>query len=92
MPGLCRPVAEGGLGFDARLGMAVPDKWIEVGGQGGPGAGLLAPQTPLQKRSPQVTAPPLKPPPQDSAPAIPSPFTLNSQPAPTPLAPEAREG
>ncbi|GBF90721.1 1,4-alpha-glucan-branching enzyme [Raphidocelis subcapitata] len=30
MPGLCRPVAEGGLGFDSRLGMAVPDKWIEL--------------------------------------------------------------
>jgi hypothetical protein len=32
MPGLCRPVSEGGLGFDMRLGMAIPDKWIEVGG------------------------------------------------------------
>lgn len=30
MPGLCRPVAEGGLGFDYRLGMAIPDKWIEL--------------------------------------------------------------
>ena len=35
MPGLCRPVAEGGLGFDYRLGMAIPDKWIEVYGGGG---------------------------------------------------------
>lgn len=29
MPGLCRPVHEGGCGFDYRLGMAIPDKWIE---------------------------------------------------------------
>ena len=30
MPALCRPVDEGGIGFDYRLGMAIPDKWIEV--------------------------------------------------------------
>ena len=30
MPALGRPVEEGGLGFDYRLGMAVPDKWIEL--------------------------------------------------------------
>lgn len=30
MPALCRPVDEGGLGFDYRLAMAVPDKWIEL--------------------------------------------------------------
>lgn len=30
MPGLCRPVKEGGGGFDYRLGMAIPDKWIKV--------------------------------------------------------------
>jgi 1,4-alpha-glucan branching enzyme len=30
MPGLCRPVDEGGLGFDYRLGMAIPDKWIKL--------------------------------------------------------------
>uniref|UniRef100_A0A671P682 1,4-alpha-glucan branching enzyme n=1 Tax=Sinocyclocheilus anshuiensis TaxID=1608454 RepID=A0A671P682_9TELE len=30
MPGLCRPIEEGGLGFDYRLTMAVPDKWIQV--------------------------------------------------------------
>jgi 1,4-alpha-glucan branching enzyme len=30
MPGLCRPVKEGGLGFDYRLGMALPDEWIRV--------------------------------------------------------------
>jgi 1,4-alpha-glucan branching enzyme len=30
MPTLCRPVAEGGLGFDYRLAMAIPDKWIEL--------------------------------------------------------------
>lgn len=29
MPGLCRPVSEGGIGFDYRLAMAVPDKWID---------------------------------------------------------------
>ncbi|XP_055916729.1 1,4-alpha-glucan-branching enzyme [Eupeodes corollae] len=29
MPALCRPVSEGGVGFDYRLGMAIPDKWIE---------------------------------------------------------------
>ncbi|XP_052422465.1 1,4-alpha-glucan-branching enzyme [Carassius gibelio] len=30
MPGLCRSIEEGGLGFDYRLTMAVPDKWIQV--------------------------------------------------------------
>uniref|UniRef100_T1JBA1 1,4-alpha-glucan branching enzyme n=1 Tax=Strigamia maritima TaxID=126957 RepID=T1JBA1_STRMM len=30
MPGLCRPVSEGGYGFEYRLGMAIPDKWIEL--------------------------------------------------------------
>ncbi|KAF5284607.1 hypothetical protein FQA39_LY16965 [Lamprigera yunnana] len=30
MPGICRPVSEGGLGFDYRLAMAIPDKWIEL--------------------------------------------------------------
>lgn len=29
MPTLCRPVIEGGIGFDYRLAMAIPDKWIE---------------------------------------------------------------
>jgi len=29
MPALCRPVEEGGVGFDYRLGMAIPDKWIK---------------------------------------------------------------
>jgi len=29
MPTLCRPVSEGGIGFDYRLAMAVPDKWIQ---------------------------------------------------------------
>ena len=28
MPGLCRPVEEGGFGFDYRLNMSVCDKWI----------------------------------------------------------------
>lgn len=30
MPGLCRPVREGGFGFDYRLAMGVPDFWIET--------------------------------------------------------------
>ncbi|XP_078579753.1 1,4-alpha-glucan-branching enzyme-like [Branchiostoma floridae x Branchiostoma japonicum] len=30
MPALCRPVSEGGNGFDYRLGMAIPDKWIKI--------------------------------------------------------------
>lgn len=30
MPTLCRPVAEGGAGFDYRLAMAIPDIWIKV--------------------------------------------------------------
>lgn len=28
MPGIARPVVEGGIGFDYRLGMAMPDFWI----------------------------------------------------------------
>lgn len=30
MPGICKPVEKGGLGFDYRLAMAVPDKWIQI--------------------------------------------------------------
>lgn len=30
MPTLCRPVTEGGVGFDYRLAMAIPDKWIAL--------------------------------------------------------------
>ena len=30
MPALCRPVSEGGQGFDYRLAMAIPDYWIKV--------------------------------------------------------------
>ena len=30
MPGLCRPVDEGGQGFDYRLAMALPDLWIKI--------------------------------------------------------------
>jgi len=30
MPGLCRPVEEGGIGFDYRLGMGIPDYWIKI--------------------------------------------------------------
>ena len=28
MAGLCRPIEEGGVGFDYRLAMAIPDKWV----------------------------------------------------------------
>jgi 1,4-alpha-glucan branching enzyme len=30
MPALCRPVHEGGVGFDYRLSMAIPDMWIKL--------------------------------------------------------------
>ena len=30
MPALCRPVADGGIGFDYRLAMALPDMWIKL--------------------------------------------------------------
>eukprot|EP00835_Amoeboradix_gromovi_P003146 NODE_198_length_15297_cov_0.486182.p2 type:complete len:527 gc:universal NODE_198_length_15297_cov_0.486182:9303-7723(-) len=30
MPGLCRPVSEGGMGFDYRLAMSIPDMWIKL--------------------------------------------------------------
>lgn len=30
MPTFCRPIEEGGIGFDYRLNMAIADKWIEV--------------------------------------------------------------
>lgn len=30
MPGLCRPIEEGGIGFDYRLGMGIPDYWIKI--------------------------------------------------------------
>ena len=30
MPGMCRPVAEGGVGFDYRLAMGEPDMWIRL--------------------------------------------------------------
>ena len=29
----CRPVEEGGIGFDYRLQMAIADKWIELLGE-----------------------------------------------------------
>jgi len=32
MPALCRPVNEGGQGFDYRLAMAIPDMWVKVSG------------------------------------------------------------
>lgn len=30
MPGLCRKPSEGGVGFDYRLGMGIPDYWIKI--------------------------------------------------------------
>ncbi len=30
MPGLCRPIDEGGLGFSYRLAMGIPDYWIKL--------------------------------------------------------------
>ncbi|MBP3435968.1 MAG: alpha amylase C-terminal domain-containing protein [Clostridia bacterium] len=30
MPGMCRPIADGGIGFDYRLSMGVPDLWIRL--------------------------------------------------------------
>ena len=30
MPGLCRPLAEGGIGFTHRLAMGIPDYWIKL--------------------------------------------------------------
>ena len=30
MPGCCKPPSDGGLGFDYRLGMGIPDHWIKL--------------------------------------------------------------
>ncbi len=30
MPGMCLPIAEGGIGFDYRLAMGIPDLWIKL--------------------------------------------------------------
>ncbi|MGK0186355.1 MAG: 1,4-alpha-glucan branching enzyme [Verrucomicrobiales bacterium] len=30
MPGLCKPIADGGIGFDYRLAMGIPDYWIKL--------------------------------------------------------------
>ena len=30
MPGMCLPISEGGIGFDYRLSMGVPDLWIKL--------------------------------------------------------------
>ena len=30
MPGLCRPISEGGVGFTHRLAMGIPDYWIKL--------------------------------------------------------------
>ena len=30
MPGMCEPIDDGGIGFDYRLGMGMPDMWIKL--------------------------------------------------------------
>ncbi len=30
MPGMCLPISDGGIGFDYRLGMGLPDMWIKA--------------------------------------------------------------
>ena len=30
MPGMCLPIQDGGIGFDYRLAMGIPDLWIKV--------------------------------------------------------------
>lgn len=30
MPGMCLPIADGGIGFDYRLGMGLPDMWVKA--------------------------------------------------------------
>ena len=30
MPTLCRTIQEGGIGFDYRLAMSIPDMWIKI--------------------------------------------------------------
>ena len=30
MPGMCLPISEGGIGFDYRLGMGLPDMWVRT--------------------------------------------------------------
>ncbi len=30
MPGMCLPIEEGGIGFDYRLSMGIPDMWIKI--------------------------------------------------------------
>ncbi len=30
MPGMCRPIADGGIGFDYRLQMGAPDLWVRI--------------------------------------------------------------
>lgn len=30
MPGICREISDGGIGFDYRLGMGIPDYWIKL--------------------------------------------------------------
>jgi 1,4-alpha-glucan branching enzyme len=30
LPGLCRSIEDGGIGFNYRLSMAIPDMWIKL--------------------------------------------------------------
>jgi 1,4-alpha-glucan branching enzyme len=30
MPGMCLPIEDGGIGFDYRLAMGIPDLWIKL--------------------------------------------------------------
>ena len=30
MPGMCLPISDGGIGFDYRLNMGLPDLWIKL--------------------------------------------------------------
>lgn len=39
MPGLCRPVPEGGVGFSARLAMGLPDLWARLARESTPADG-----------------------------------------------------
>ena len=36
MPGMCLPIEEGGIGFDYRLGMGLPDLWIRMASEKNP--------------------------------------------------------
>lgn len=51
MPTLCRPVKEGGVGFDYRLQMAIADKWcVRATGEGDGEREKRAPLRPSLRR------------------------------------------